>query len=470
MTASTESLLTASELVAAYSARELSPVEATKAALEAIERRDGTLNSYCLVDAEGALEQAKASEERWRESNPIGWLDGVPASIKDMFLTKDWPTLRGSRCIEQDQVWDVDSPVTARMRENGLVILGKVTTPELGWKATTDSPLCGVTRNPWDPTRTAGGSSGGSAAAIAAGMGELSVGTDAGGSVRIPASFCGIVGFKPTYGRIPMYPASPFGPLAHAGPMARSVDDIALMMDVLAMRDHRDPNALAPLTASYREALLRDVRGINVAYSPTLGYVDVHPEIEAAVSRSVAALQEAGLYVEETDPGFTDPAEPFEVLWATGASKWLKKFPEGSADKVDRGLRALWDKGVGYSAMDFLQAQEERAALGILMGEFHTRFDVLITPMMPIQPFEAGHDVPPGGPYRNWWEWTRFSYPFNLTQQPAISVPVGFDSDGLPIGLQIVGPRHSDDLVLAVAAFVQEIQPWPHDRPAGEGR
>lgn len=469
MTASTGSLLTASELISAYTAREVSPVEATKAALDAIDRRDETLNSYCLVDAEGAMEQAKASEERWREGNPIGWLDGVPASIKDMFLTKGWPTLRGSRCIDPKGSWDIDSPVTARMRENGVVLLGKVTTPELGWKATTDSPLAGITRNPWDPSKTAGGSSGGSAAAIAAGMGELSVGTDAGGSVRIPASFCGIVGFKPTYGRIPMYPASPFGPLAHAGPMARSVDDIALMMDVLAMRDHRDPNALAPLTASYREAIRRDVRGINVAFSPTLGYIDVDDEIARAVAKSVNAMAAAGLFIEETDPGFTDPAVPFEVLWATGAAKWLSNFPDGSADKVDKGLHALWSQGVTYSAMDFLTAQESRAALGIFMGEFHTRYDVLITPMMPISPFEAGHDVPPGGPYQKWWEWTRFSYPFNLTQQPAISVPVGFTSDGLPIGLQIVGPRHSDDLVLAVAALLQEIQPWPTDRPAGEG-
>jgi aspartyl-tRNA(Asn)/glutamyl-tRNA(Gln) amidotransferase subunit A len=298
-------------------------------------------------------------------------------------------------------------------------------------------------------------------------MGELSVGTDAGGSVRIPGSFCGVVGFKPTYGRIPMYPASPFGPLAHAGPMARSVDDVALYMDVLAQRDARDPNSLAPLTASYREAIRRDVRGIHVAYSPRLGYIDVDPEIADLVSRVVHEMQEVGLFVEEADPGFADPVEPFEVLWSTGAAKWLNKFPEGAAEKIDQELRKVWEQGLTYSAMDVLQAHERRAALGIQMGEFHTVYDVLITPMMPIRPFEAGHDVPPGGDYRKWWEWTRFSYPFNLTQQPAISVPVGFTSDGMPAGLQIVGPRHSDDLVLAVAQLAQEVHPWRTDRPAG---
>ncbi|SFA92357.1 aspartyl-tRNA(Asn)/glutamyl-tRNA(Gln) amidotransferase subunit A [Amycolatopsis marina] len=467
MPANTTTLLTASELVAAYSSGEVSPVEATQVALDTIAERDAELKSYSLVDPEVALDQAKGSEERWREGNPIGWLDGVPSSIKDMFLTQGWPTLRGSRCIDPDQPWDVDSPVTARMRENGLVLLGKTTTPELGWKAVTDSPLVGVTRNPWDPSRTPGGSSGGSAAAVAAGMGELSVGTDGGGSVRIPASFCGIVGFKPTGGRIPLFPASPFGALAHAGPMARSVDDVALMLDVLAAPDHRDPNALPPPLSVYREAVRRDARGLNVAYSGTLGYVDVDPEVARIVLSVVAALSEAGLQIEETDPGFSDPLDAFDVLWSTGAAKWLNTFPEGSDELVDPGLRKVWDKGMTYSAADYLEANAQRAALGIHMGEFHTRYDVLITPTVPIPPFEAGHDVPPGSGVESWPQWARFSYPFNLTMQPAISVPAGFTASGLPVGLQIVGPRHSDDLVLAVAKLVEEIRPWPTSHPAG---
>jgi aspartyl-tRNA(Asn)/glutamyl-tRNA(Gln) amidotransferase subunit A len=450
-------LLTASELAAAYSTGEVSPVEATQAALQAIEEHDRHYNAYCFVDPEGALAQAKVSEIRWRDGNPIGGLDGVPASVKDMFLTHGWPTLRGSKCIDADQPWDVDSPVTARLRENGLVLLGKTTTPELGWKAVTDSPLTGITRNPYDPALTSGGSSGGSAAAVAAGMGELSVGTDGGGSVRIPASFCGIVGFKPTYGRIPLYPASPFGALSHAGPMARSVDDIALLLDVLALPDYRDPAASAPPVGTYREAVRRDVRGLIAAFSPTLGYVDVDPEIARIVASAVSVLAEAGLHVEQADPDFSDPLEAFGVLWSTGAAKWLDTFPAGSAELVDPGLRRVWEKGRTFSASDYLDASTERAALGIRMGEFHTRYDVLITPTMPISPFEAGHDVPPGSGFESWPEWTPFTYPFNMTQQPAISVPVGFTSSGLPVGLQIVGPRHSDDLVLAVAKLLEEI-------------
>ncbi len=452
---------TASELVAAYATGELSPVEATQNALRAIEERDGDVNAYCLVDAERAMEQAKASEIRWRDGNPIGWLDGVPASIKDMFLTQGWPTLRGSRCIDPDQPWDVDSPVTARLRENGLVLLGKTTTPELAWKGVTDNTLTGITRNPHDLSTTAGGSSGGSAAAVAAGMGELSVGTDGGGSIRIPASFCGIVGLKPTHGRIPLFPASPFGPLSHAGPMARSVDDTALLLDVLTLPDYRDPAALAPPVATYREAVRRDVRGLNVAYSPTLGYVDVDPEVAAIVKAAVQSLGDAGLHIEETDPGFTDPKDAFDILWSTGAAQWLDTFPAGSDEKVDPGLRKVWEFGKTFSASDYLGANAERAALGILMGEFHTRHDVLITPTIPIPAFEAGHEVPPGSGLSGWPDWTPFTYPFNMTQQPAISVPAGRTSGGLPVGLQIVGPRHSDDLVLAVAKLLEEVRPWP---------
>lgn len=458
MTADSVALLTATELVAGYSTGELSAVDATKAALDAIERRDGTCNAYCLLDPDGALDQAKAAEERWRAGNPRGPLDGVPASIKDMFLAKGWPTLRGSACIDPDQQWDTDAPVTARLKESGAVLIGKTTTPELAWKATTDSRQHGVTRNPWDTTKTAGGSSGGSGAAVAAGMGALSVGTDGGGSVRIPASFCGVVGLKPTYGTVPLFPASPFGALANAGPMARSVDDIALILDVLAVPDHRDPTALGRPSGSFRDASRRDVCGVRAAFSPTLGYVDVDPEIAEVVAGAVVALEGAGVDVDSADPGFSDPVEAFDVLWSTGAANWLNTFPAGAADKIDPGLLAVWEKGLTYSATDYLDANAQRAAIAIHMGEFHTRYDVLITPTMPIRPFEAGHDVPPGSDYVNWPQWTRFSYPFNMSQQPAISVPVGCTSDGLPVGLQIVGPRCADGLVLAVAKLVERTQ------------
>ena len=461
MGADDSGVVTATELVAAYSAGELSPVEATGAALRRIEEADGACNAYCLVDAESALAQAKDSEERWQSGNPMGLLDGVPTSIKDMFLTEGWPTLRGSLAVERDQPWGEDAPVTARLREHGAVLLGKTTTPELGWKAVTDSPLTGITRNPWRTDLTAGGSSGGSAAAVASGMGSISIGTDGGGSVRIPASFCGIVGFKPTYGRIPLYPPSPFGSLAHAGPMTWSVDDVGLMLDVLALPDPRDPTALLAPFGSYRDAVRRDARGVRAAFSPNLGYVEVDPEVAEIVRNAVEALTDAGVYVDQVDPEFRDPLDAFNVLWYTGAAQWLDKFPAGSREKLDPGLAEVWDRGKTYSAKDYLNAVDARMQLGVHMGLFHQQYDVLITPTVPIPAFEAGHDLPPGSEFTDWPQWTPFTYPFNLTQQPAASVPAGVTADGRPVGLQVVGPRHSDDLVLAVSRLLEAARPWP---------
>ncbi|MFX1756677.1 amidase [Rhodococcus sp. As11] len=447
--------MTAVELVSAFSSGKLSPVEVTRAVLDRIASHDREINSFCLVDEEKALDQARRSEERWRTGYSKGLLDGVPISIKDVFLTDGWPTLRGSQAVDENQDWNVDSPVAARLREDGMVLVGKTTTPEIAWKAVTDSALYGVTTNPADTTKTAGGSSGGSAAAVAAGFGPCSVGTDGGGSIRIPASFCGVVGFKPTHGRIPIFPASPFGPLAHAGPITRTVEDAALLTDILSLPDPRDPTALAPPLTTFRGGLHREVVGMDVAYSKTLGYVHVDPEVGEIVDRAVRVLDEAGLRVTAADPGFTDPLEAFENLWAAGAATMLKTFPEGTRDKVDPGLGRVWSRGEQLGAVDYLEARAVAAAVGITMGMFHQKFNVLLTPTMPIPAFEAGHDVPPGSSLTSWPQWTPFTYPFNLTQQPAISLPVGTTSAGLPVGLQIVGPRHSDDLLLAVARFAE---------------
>jgi aspartyl-tRNA(Asn)/glutamyl-tRNA(Gln) amidotransferase subunit A len=236
--------LSATELLALYRRRELSPVEATRAVLARIDTQNALTNAYCLVRDADALASAKQSEQRWHAGEPAGLLDGVPVSVKDLLLTSGWPTLRGSLTIDKPGPWTVDAPAVARVREHGAVLLGKTATPEFGWKGVTDSPLTGVTRNPWDPGRTAGGSSGGAAAAVASGMGPLALGTDGGGSIRIPASFCGIVGLKPTHGRVPVYPPSTFGTLSHVGPMARTVADAALLLDALGSPDFRDPLAL----------------------------------------------------------------------------------------------------------------------------------------------------------------------------------------------------------------------------------
>lgn len=464
--------LPAAELTAAYARGEVSPVEVIRAVLDRIERLDPEVNAFCLVDADAALRDARESEGRWHRGQPRGLVEGVPASIKDMFLTRGWPTLRGSRAIDPDQQWREDAPVAARLREHGAVLVGKTTTPELGWKGVTDSPLTGVTRNPWDTGRTPGGSSGGSAAAVALGMGPLSVGTDGAGSVRIPASFTGVFGMKPTYGRIPMYPASPFGTLSHAGPLTRTVGDAALMLDVLSGPDSRDWSALAPPTGSYVEYLNDGVAGLRVAYSRTLGYADVAPDVADAVDAAAETFAELGAHVEPADPGFADPVEALYVLWSCGAAKSVAAFTPDQRAVLDPGLAEICASGARASAMEYLDATARRMDLGRLMGGFHDTYDLLVTPTMPITAFAAGQEVPDGWPGRRWTSWAPFSYPFNLTQQPAASLPCGFTGDGLPVGLQVVGPRHADARLLAACRAFEQARPWSHHHPdlPGEGR
>jgi aspartyl-tRNA(Asn)/glutamyl-tRNA(Gln) amidotransferase subunit A len=455
--------LTASELLVAYRTGELSPVEATEAALERIRRHDAQVNAFCLVDADTALAAAKESEERWRHGEPAGALDGVPISIKDILLTRGWPTLRGSRTVDPTGPWDVDGPHVARVREQGAVLLGKTTTPELGWKGVTDNPLTGVTRNPWDPTRTPGGSSGGSAAAVLLGMGPLSLGTDGGGSVRIPAAFTGTTALKPTYGRVPHYPPSPFGTLAHVGPMTRTAADAALLLDVVSGADPRDPWALAP-TGTAVATLDAGVAGLRIAVSPTLGYVDVHPEVAAAFAAAVQVFADLGAHVEEADPGFADPIGAFETLWFSGAAKSIEHLGPEQRALMDPGLVAISEQGARASALDYLTAMAVRNDLGTRMGAFHGRYDLLLTPTLPIPAFEAGVEVPAGWPRERWTTWTPFTYPFNMTQQPAASVPCGV-AEALPVGLQIVGPRHADNAVLAAAHAFQQATDWHKRRP-----
>jgi aspartyl-tRNA(Asn)/glutamyl-tRNA(Gln) amidotransferase subunit A len=458
--------LPATELLKLYRERELSPVEATEAALRQIELHNPRVNAYRLVDAEQALAQARESEERYRTGKPRGRLDGVPTSIKDLILTRGWPTLRGSRQIDSDQEWWEDAPVTARLREHGAVLLGKTTTPEYGWKGVTDSPLTGITRNPWDRSRTAGGSSGGSAAAVALGMGPLSAGTDGGGSIRIPAAFCGIVGLKPTYGRVPLWPASPFGTLSHAGPMVSTVADAALMLNVLAEPDVRDWTSLPQEDVDNVDALRGGVEGLRVAFSPDLGYADVQPEVQEAVRSAVRVFEDMGAKVEQTDPGFENPIEIFNIHWYAGAANALRAYSEKDRAMMDPGLIEIANEGAEYSVLGYLEAAGRRSELAIHMGRFYAKYDLLLTPAVPIPAFEAGREVPAGSPHWRWTSWTPFTYPFNLTQQPAASVPCGFTSAGLPVGLQIVGAKYQDALVLRAAHAYQTANLLTDRRPS----
>jgi aspartyl-tRNA(Asn)/glutamyl-tRNA(Gln) amidotransferase subunit A len=457
---------TASQLQQIYRSGQASPVDATQAVLDRIARVNPVLRAFVHLAPGEALASARASEARWRAGTPLSGIDGVPTSIKDLILTRGWPTLRGSRTIDPAQAWDVDAPATARLREAGAVLLGKTATPEFGCKGETNSPLNGITRNPWNTDKTPGGSSGGAAAAVAAGLGPLAVGTDGAGSVRIPAAFCGNVGLKPSFGRVPAYPLSPFGSVAHLGPHTMSVRDAALMMNVLKQPDARDWTALQPDASDYTIGLDDGVRGLRVAFSPTLGYVqNVHPEVAAAVARAAQTLADLGARVDAVDPGFDDPLDISTGLWFLGSwTLWNTLSPEQQA-VADPDLVAQAELGRQQTALQVQQLNLRRGALGSQMRQFMQRFDLLLTPSVSIPAFDAR---PAGqGPMtpETMLGWTPFSYPFNLTQQPAITLPCGLTRDGLPIGVQLVGPMFGDALVLRAARAFESAVPVARPQP-----
>ncbi len=453
--------LTATELAAHYRAKTLSPVEATKAALGQIERHNDAVKAYCLVDSERALAQAKESEARHMRGEPLGPLDGVTTSIKDIILSEGWPTLRGSRSVDPNQPWTEDAPCVARLRERGAVFLGKTTTPEFGWKGVTDSALTGITRNPWDLSKTPGGSSGGAAVAAALCMGALHIGTDGGGSVRIPAGFTGVVGLKPTFGRVPAYPASPYGDLAHLGPMTRSVKDIAVMLEAMAQPDARDWLAAPFAPPSYIEEIDEGVKGLRIAYCINLGGASVDPEIEKAVSATAKTFQDLGARVSDADPGIPATQGIFRKLWFSGAASFASTLTPEALETLEPGFQTIVAEGQKVSHLDYLAAMRERATVGGKLSAFFNEFDLLVTPTLPLAAFEAGREFPQDSNGRRWTDWTPFSYPFNLSQQPAISVPCGFTSAGLPIGLQIVGPRLSETRILKAARAFEGVRGVP---------
>ena len=453
----------ATQLLALYREKQLSPVEVIEHTLRRLEAYEGAINAFVLYDPETALAMARASEARWMKGEPRGLLDGVPVALKDTLLTRGWPRLLGSRTIDPKQVWDEDAPVPARLRAEGAVFFGKTTTPEFGWKGVTDSPLSGITRNPWNLGRTPGGSSGGSAAAVLAGIGPLAVGTDAGGSIRIPAAFCGIVGHKPTFGRVAAYPASAFGDVAHVGPMTRAVADAALMLDAIKGPDSRDWHSLPDDGIAYRDRTSkRSLTGKRVALSPTLGYAEPAPPVRAAVERAARMFAELGAVVEPADPFAESPMPIFETLALGGFWALLRAQKPDAVALMDPGLVEMCRRGETVTQEQYVAAIAQRAALGQRLRQFFDRFDLLLSPTMPIPAAYADprtDDVPNPN---NAWSWVTYTYVFNLTKNPSCSMPCGF-ADGLPIGLMVTGPLYDDLGVLqACRAYEEAAGPaWP---------
>ena len=452
--------LSATQLIEQYRAKRMSPVDALNAALQQADEQNPMHNAFVVLDRESALRAARQSEGRWQRGTPLGRVDGVPTTVKDLILAKGWPTLRGSRTIDPNQKWEEDGATVARLREQGAVFLGKTTTPEFGWKGVTDSPLTGVTRNPWNTDLTPGGSSGGAAVAAALGMGWMHVATDGGGSIRIPAAFCGLFGFKPTWGIVPVHPHSPALTLWHQGPISRNVTDAALMLSVITRPDPRDWYAVPSPGIDYTQNLDEGIRGRRIAYSRTLGYAVVDPEVARLVDAAVRKFEDLGAQVEEIDLDLEDPISIMQPLWAVALALAVAPMTTEQRAMMDQPLLDLAEPGFHLSALEYRQLEKARETFARRVTGVHPQYDLVITPQLATTAFAVNHEVPPGTHMQRWWQWSPFTYPFNLTQQPAATVPCGFASNGLPVAMQIVGAKFADHLVLKAARAYEREHPF----------
>ncbi|HHF7374047.1 amidase [Legionella bozemanae] len=446
--------ISAVELNTLYRDKKTSPVEVCQATLQKIQDINGEINAFQHIDGETAMEMARLSEMRWYRKKELGFIDGIPLTIKDNILTKGYPSLCGSKTVNPNQQWNIDAPAVARLREQGAVFLGKTTMPEFAWKVTTESPLFGITRNPWNQSYTPGGSSGGAAAAVASGMGTLALASDGGGSIRVPASHCNLVGFKPTHGRVPDYPPSPFGTNSNIGPIARTVADIALMMNVITQYDSRDWYSLPPEHVDYLRKIKGNVRKIKVAYSPDLGlssvYSPITPEVAEVTKKGVAQLNLIGVAVEEIDLGnnfFEKGAKAYETIRFAMLTSLVSKLTPQQQSVMDSELLKT-SKENSISLNKYLEAEQERRLFGSKLNQFFAKYDLLITPTIHCLPGLVEQLAPE--PF--------LTMCFNFSRHPAISIPCGFSKNGLPIGLQMISGHYRDAFLLKVAyAFEQTL-------------
>ena len=452
-------LLPAEALLRLFRQRALSPVEALQAVMERVARFNPRINAFAVMNPQ-ALEAAGESAARWRAGRPMGALDGVPCTVKDLLDMAGLPTRRGSRLTSPAPVQD-DAPAVTALKNAGAVVLGKTTTTEYGWKTPGDCPLHGITRNPWDTGRTTGGSSAGAGAAGAACFGPLHIGTDAGGSVRLPAAWCGLVGLKPSFGRIPQWPLGAFANVAVAGPMARTVGDCALMLSALARFDRRDPYCLPDNDRDWRDGLSRGVDGLRVAVMRRPGFdAPVDRDGIAAVEQAAAWLAEAGAEIADDAPDLPDVSSVFGRVWGVALARLVAGIAGPERAKLDPGLLEVAAAEGGMRATDYLDAEALRLQAAHAMAQFHAGYDLVLTPTVTGGPPPA--EAPTRDPIRALWaEWAPWTFLYNLTRQPAVTVPMPAGADGMPRSVQFAAALYRDDLVLRAAWVIEQAGTFP---------
>jgi aspartyl-tRNA(Asn)/glutamyl-tRNA(Gln) amidotransferase subunit A len=456
------------EIARAYRKGTLSPVEVVDACLAAIEARNSQLNAFVTLTADEALAAGRAAEERLRVAgDDAPPLCGIPFSVKDTLPTAGVRTTFGSRLFA-DFVPAEDCAAVAALKRAGAIMLGKTNTPALGWIGITHNKLFGATPNPWNLAMTAGGSSGGAAVAALTGLAPINIGTDGGGSLRLPASFTGTVGFKPSYGRVPNYPTGPNWGLQHIGPIARRVEDIAAIMDALAVPDDRDPYSLPARTLRFTESIGRAPRHLKVLFCPDFGYAEaVDREVVTRCREAIRCFRQFGYAVTEGVPGWSSPLQSWQTLFVAGVAHRLGPFVPERAEDIEDKLREFIETGKNLAPDAYYRAWLAKNEWWQEVRPTFEQYDLVASPVAACPPFALGAETPgtiDGKPV-SFYGWLAFTVPFNMTGQPAISVPAGFTGDGLPVGLQIVGRRFADDVVLAVAAAYERAYSWPIEPP-----
>ena len=439
-------------------AGEISPVTAVEASLARLEETEPKLRSFVTVLADTARQAAKRAETQ-ASSAPRGPLFGVPVSIKDLIAVADAPLTFGSRSMAGNVARN-DAVAVERLRRAGAIIIGKTTTSEFGCKAVGESPLTGSTRNPWNLSKTAGGSSAGAAASVAAGVTPVAIGTDGGGSIRIPAALTGLFGVKAQFGRVPVFPVAATPTLAHVCPIGRDVRDVAMLLGVLAGFDERDPHSVRDSFPDWLRACERDTRHLKVAWSPSFGYANPDPEVREVAEAAVRAIAGMGCVVEEIDAPFDDPADLWTAEFYAGVGTRLETALHEQRALLDPDVATIVERALAQPAQAYCRAQHRRYDFRERVRAFFERFDLLLSPTLPVAGVDAGVSVPRGIAGRNIVTWVCYTYPFNLTGQPAASIPAGFTRDGLPVGLQIVSRAYREDDLFSIAAALEAARPW----------
>jgi len=449
--------------------QELTSVEITDAIIERIEKLNPIINAYCTMTFDLARDMAKAADEKVKKGQKFGLLNGIPVSIKDLMMTKGIRTTFGSKLYE-NFIPEEDSIIVNRIKKAGCVILGKTNTPEFGFKGVTDNLIFGVTKNPWNLKKTSGGSTGGGGAAVASGLGPLTVGTDAGGSIRIPSCFCGVYGIKPSFGRVPIHP----WPILHGemydhyGPLARYVEDAALMLDAIKGPDENDKYSLPEQNISYYEGIRQKPNKLRIAYSLDLGYAKIiDKEVEEKVINSVEKFEQFGWNIEKVKMKMRKPELAYYTLYTVDFAYDLQGKLKEWKDNIDPDLVKMIEAGAGYSGIDVMKAIDQRKAIYKVINQIFKDYDLLITPTAAVAAFELGIMFPPKINEKNVspTAWQAFTFPINMTGHPAASIPCGWSNEGLPIGMQIIGKRFDELTVLQASKAFQEIAPWQDKRP-----